>query len=414
MEAIAVTHRGAEELCAKEVKALLDCPSKTEASVVLFNTEKLDLCKFTYKSQSSIYVGALLEKFTFKNSEDFEKKSAALKFKLKNWLKKDKTFAVRCENHNELLSSQEIEAQFGELIIEASKKELDFAPKANLNNPDIPFFVYVIENSCYLFIDFAGFDLSSRDYKIYTMSNSIKGTLGYCLVDISGLKDGENLLDLMTNSGVVAIEAAFFLSKTPHNLFRKKNFAFLRIFSEIETFDTLFEKWDKPKEISSKITAADSSFQYVNAAQKNAKIAGINKLIDFSRLDLEWLDIKFDKDSVDRVIAHLPDVSKRKTESEIKKIYQEFFYQLEFVVKSSGSITTLTTKTELLKAAAEKYKLKLASEKELWSGQQKYFALVFKKSEEKVVIIEKETEEKKLKLNLQKSNTYILRKNKPD
>ena len=46
--------------------------------------------------------------------------------------------------------------------------------------------------------------------------------------------------------------------------------------------------------------------KFVSFAKKNAKIAGVDKQINFSRCDLQNLDIKFKENEVDRIVTHLP------------------------------------------------------------------------------------------------------------
>ena len=62
-------------------------------------------------------------------------------------------------------------------------------------------------------------------------------------------------------------------------------------------------------------------FKYVDFLKKNAKIAGVDKHINFSRVELEWLDIKFKKESIDRIITN-PPISKN---ANLDKVYNEFF-----------------------------------------------------------------------------------------
>ena len=52
-------------------------------------------------------------------------------------------------------------------------------------------------------------------------------------------------------------------------------------------FDKFNSKFDKAN-----IFAFDSQFRHIDAAKKNSKIAGINKNINFSRTEIEWLDTK--------------------------------------------------------------------------------------------------------------------------
>ena len=114
--------------------------------------------------------------------------------------------------------------------------------------------------------------------------------------------------------------------------------------------------------------------KFVDYAKKNAKVAGVDKIINFSRVELEWLDLKFKKSSVDRIIT-VPPSSKS---SNLERIYNEFFYQSRYILKKDGSISVIARLPELLKRHAERHDFSVAKEKQIWSGQQKLMIVVFK------------------------------------
>jgi 23S rRNA G2445 N2-methylase RlmL len=110
-------------------------------------------------------------------------------------------------------------------------------------------------------------------------------------------------------------------------------------FNKIHDTDKLFSKIDAEilKE-TLKIYCFDKEFRYLNSAKKNAKIAGVDKDINFSRSDVEWMDTKLDKESVDKIITQPPQPTKNLDIKKLTKIYDEFFYQAEFVLKKKGRI----------------------------------------------------------------------------
>ena len=118
----------------------------------------------------------------------------------------------------------------------------------------------------------------------------------------------------------------------------------------------------------------------MSAAQKNAKIATVNKEIHFSRMEIEWLDTKFEEASVDKIVSQVPKISKHSNPKDIAKLYNEFFYQAKFILKNTGRICIITNKTEELKDAASKYGFKVAHEREIIHGKAVDKAIVFEKS----------------------------------
>ncbi|MFC1800819.1 Rossmann-like fold-containing protein, partial [Nanoarchaeota archaeon] len=146
------------------------------------------------------------------------------------------------------------------------------------------------------------------------------------------------------------------------------NFAFMKFVD----FD--FSAVDSLRKDVSGVLAYDSQMRNVESAKKNAKIAGVNKLITFSKMDAEWLDTKLDKKSVDKIVTNLPRIGKESIKF-ISKLYKEFFYQAEFILKDDGLIVCITNNTEVLKKYADEYKFKVKSENEILSGQLKIVVL---------------------------------------
>ena len=166
MKGLLITHKGMEDIAALEVRELIGKRPKTEQTCLIFDIREYeDLFKLCYKSQSAIGIYCLLHKFNYNNIiEDFKKNLE--KINLSEWLSKSTKFRVKCIKTQDNLSTPEIEKKLGELIIGRIKEKHGYKQKVNLDNPEIIIFVYLLQNKCYVGIDFAGFDLSRRSYKI--------------------------------------------------------------------------------------------------------------------------------------------------------------------------------------------------------------------------------------------------------
>jgi tRNA (guanine6-N2)-methyltransferase len=364
MKGLIITNKGIEDIAAKEVKELIKVDSSIGETVVTFDIKKMDdLCLLCYKAQSINKVMYLFDSFRIKKDvikqlEESIKKADFTQFK--------KSFALKCHrvgNHD--FSSQDIETELGGLIKDKIKK------KVNLDSPEIIFYIYINDKDCYFGVDFAGMDLSKRDYKIFTHPNSLKGTIAYSLVRISGFKDKQVILDPFCGSATIPIEAAFFISKQAINYYRKNKLQFTRFID----FD--FEKHEKTKKTTAKINAYDIQMRYVKASQKNAKIAGINKLINFSRIEAEWLDTKHKEKSIDKIITQPPSLSKYSDKEIIDKTYNELFYQAKYVLKDNGYIVVISN--DNLDDYAKKHGFKLKDKRDVWQGSVKILVWVFVK-----------------------------------
>ena len=383
MKGLAITEKGIEDIAALEVKELINTKAEIKDSCVVFNIENLpDLCTLCYKSQSVSRILFLFDYFKFNNDILKPANEKISKIDFSDWLGKNTSFAVRCIKirHNEL-STAEIEEKFGEFIITNIKKNKNYAQKVNLEEPDIAFLVYINDNSCYIGIDFHGFDLSKRSYKIFMHPASLKGTIAYALVRIAGFEKSDTLLDPFAGSGIISIEAALFASNFPVNYYNKEKFAFLKFkpFSNLD-FDKFFSKIDKKiSKDTLDITGYDNSMKFVQYAKKNAKIAGIDKQINFSRVDVEWLDIKFKKNSVDKIVTDVPALSKYSDRGAVEKSYKELFYQADYVLKKEGIVVILVHDLSQIRKFYEEYNFKIVEQRSIYSGKQELFVVKLKR-----------------------------------
>ena len=374
MKGFAITSKGIEDTASAEIKEMINSDCKIEDSCVIFDFKKFeDLCLLCYKSQAVDKIIYLIGNFEFKDfPKEFENFIGEADFG--EWIKKYKNFKVECTRigeHN--FKSVNAETQFAQSILKKYRNE---KLKFNLKEYEIIFFIYIVNGKCYVGIDFAGFEINKRVYKIFLHPGSLRGTIAYALIRESGFEKKDVMLDPFSRDGVIVIESAFFAADFPHNYYKKDKFAFLKFDLGIN-YEKFFRKIDANiKKSKAEIYSFDHMFKYVDYSRKNAKIAGVDKEINFSRVELEWLDIKFKKESVDRIITNLP-ASKN---ANLEKIYNEFFYQLDYILKKNGSIALISRIPELAKKYAEKHNFQAVKEKKVWSGEQMLNIMILKKN----------------------------------
>ena len=372
MRGFAIVSKGIEDIAALEIKELINTKCEVEQGCVIFEIGNIsDLCLLCYKSQSTDRILYLICSFEFNNFfNEFEK--FIDNSEINKWVKQYKTFKIECMRigtHN--FKSIDVESKIADYIQKKSEDNIRF----NIKDYEIIFLIYIVNNKAYFGIDFVGFELNKRSYKIFLHPNSLRGTIAYALIKESGFEKNDLMLDPFSRDGVIPIETAFYTSNFPHNYYKKDKFAFLKLKLGID-FEKFFKNTDKKiKKPKAKIYSYDHLFKYVDYSRKNAKIAGVDKLINFSRTELEWLDIKFKKESVDKIITNPPS---SKT-ANLYKVYNEFFYQCEYILKKESTIALITKMPEFVKKHAEKYNFIIYKEKEVWTGEQLLKIIVFKK-----------------------------------
>ncbi|MEK6876732.1 MAG: THUMP domain-containing protein [Nanoarchaeota archaeon] len=378
MKGFLTTHKGMEDIAAMEVKELIGSESLIDEACIVFGIKNYEeLFKLCYKSQSAIGIYYLLSEFDYKDIfDDFENNIGKIKFD--EWLGKNVQFRVKCtRNYEDDAASVETESKLGEIIIGHMQKKYSYKQKVDLEKPEIIVFFFLTKKRCFVSIDFAGFDLSKRSYKIFQHPADIKGTIAYSLIRIAGYGKNETMLDIFSGSGTIPIEAALFSSNFPVRHFDREKFIFLK-FKKFKDFDfnKLFRKLDREaSDNKPRIYNVDLSMKNINYAKKNSKIAGVDKKISFSRMDAEWLDTKFDKGKVDKIVAKMPN-------SKGNELYNEFFYQAEFILSDKGKIV-LMGNGELTEKYSSKHKFEISGKREIFSGKMKYNVFMLTKKEKK-------------------------------
>ncbi len=394
MKGIALCPRGLEDIASLEAKELIRAaPVSHDGCIVLEAKDAKALCSYAYLAQSASRVLLCLDTFSASSVAAIKKK--LLRESYKSYFKKKTSFKVECKRVGaHPFTSHEVAEEAGNAIITAVKKECGFIPKVSLESPDVTFFLYLRGKDAYFGIDLCGFNMGKRQDKIFSQSSSLRGTIAYGLVRLSGWKvdrkghGTELLVDCFSGAATIPIEAALYATGLSVHHFSKKDFLFHKYAWLKVDADKVLEQADKAfdTKMKAKIHALDSSFWAVKAGKKNEKIAGLKNAITFGKVDVEWLDTKFVKNEVMRIVAQPMSLSKRAKRADIEKVYKELFYQAEFALRPEGSIVLCARSAEsaeLLKKHAAANKFVVREERIVWQGNQELRVLVFGKSLER-------------------------------
>ncbi len=229
----------------------------------------------------------------------------------------------------------------------------------DLEDPAYTVFVQVSSHSL-AGIDLFG-DLSKRYYRIFTNARSVKGTLVASILEY--YPPTGNLLDPFGNTGELAIEAALRATNTSPRKYEKHLSASL--------LDDAKGSWtDEPVKPEHKIWCYDSQLGNLRSCKKNAKLAGVSDAISFSKMDAEWMDVKFKENDLSLIVTVAPAVTKRNPSD---KHLEELCYQAEYVLANTeGKLVVCCLNPETAHALAKHaktYKLRLLSERIIYSGQ---------------------------------------------
>jgi putative N6-adenine-specific DNA methylase len=374
-KAVAIPAKGFADVCAKEAKEILNVETEISNGVVVFTSDLVEICKYIYRAHTPKKVLMYVT-----DADAGPTLIAALREKIKQTglpITKNSSFLLRAHIEDFRVERQELEVEIGGDIAELSGAKVDF------KNPDVTFYAHEQEGKCWLGIDLSGEDLGKRDFRIFLGPQALKGHIAASLIKLAEFDSSKVLLDLFCRNGIIPIEAALMvLNCSPHR-FGKEKFLFRKLpMLEDKDWDEILSKIDEECDPNAKasVIAMDPQFASISASKKNAKIAGANKPITFSRTDLQFLDAKFGEHAIDCLVTLTPQIRQGTPEEKVDKILKEFFYQAEFVMKKTGRMVLITqTAEDYLKKYAEDYKFKMQEERVIWQGNAEFSVMVFER-----------------------------------
>jgi 23S rRNA G2445 N2-methylase RlmL len=363
MKGLVICNKGIEDVAVQEVEEIIDEVGVVNDNVVIFDADVEKLAKLTYLARSIRRTMMLLGRATIsKKYDDLIPLITQLVKQIdsEEWME-GKTFKVLCErigDHD--FSSQDVAEKVGELLLKKHKCNVA------MEDPIIKIYVFINQYQMYLGVDFAGFDLSKREYKLFSIGSSLNGALAYALLRIAKLKHNEVLLDPFCGPGIIPIEAGLYLKNISTNYYRKDKLWFTR-FLKINP-----SKFDKKFEPEAKVIAYDKLMNFMQATRKNSQIAGISKYLDVSKVDIEWLDTKLNQGQIDKIVTKMPSLTKNTNDKDIEKIYREFFHQADFILDEKGKIIFVIQNDQFFKEClakiSEMKKFEISKERDVMQG----------------------------------------------
>lgn len=316
---IGVTITGVEDIAVLELKELNAKAEQVAPGRVKFSVK--DIKEIDNFNKSLIRIYELLGEGECDSVEDIVKVANQIKYSFEG------NFKAKCTRKGEHdFQSKEVEQFVGEAIYEKGFE-------VDLKNPKNLILIDIIDNKFFIGLLINKKDYHKREYKVKPHHHGINACLAYSMMRLANYSKDKVLLDPFCKDGVLAIETAMFATNLPR------------------TFEA------NSSEIKTKIYAIDEQMGNVRSAETNSKLADVNKLITFSRLPLDDLDKKLKENEVDCIVTLLPSPSKTFSEKRSLKIYEELFYQMDYIMKKNFVGVFLLYDSKLFKKK-NKYKIK--------------------------------------------------------
>ncbi len=284
MRCIAKTLYGLEPVAEQELKAFGIQNMQRMNRAFAFDCDLEQLYRINLGARSILRV--LVKVSSFKAHNDRHLYSQASKVNWEKYLGVEQSFAIDATvNGKRFRHSRYAALKVKDAIVDQFRKKFDQRPNVNTDAPDVRINLHISETDVTLSIDSSGESLEKRGYRTESNAAPMSECLAAGMLLLSGW-DGKNpLLDAMTGSGTLAIEAALLASNTPPSLHRPFGFQSWdnydkALFNRIE-----LELRNGITEITTRIVARDADIDAIRIAKRNARRAGLVDQITFEQKD---------------------------------------------------------------------------------------------------------------------------------
>src|SRR6201996_8452239 len=197
-------------------------------------------------------------------------------------------FSVTSNVNNEhILTPLYANVKVKDAIVDRIKAKKGLRPNSGADQNKTVIHLYWQDDQAEVFLDTSGETLTKHSYRKIPGKAPMLEALSASTITATNWDKNSTFINPMCGSGTLAIEAALLATDKSPGFFRM-NYGFMHIMGyEEEVFFTERRKLkDKgKKQLGFKIIATDISEDAVDIAQKNAKTAGVEHLIDFAVCD---------------------------------------------------------------------------------------------------------------------------------
>jgi len=197
-------------------------------------------------------------------------------------------FSVTSNVNNEhILTPLYANVKVKDAIVDRIKDKKGIRPNSGAEQNKTVVHLYWQDDQAEIFLDTSGETLAKHSYRKIPGKAPMLEALAAATVMATNWDKNSTFINPMCGSGTLAIEAALLATDKCPGLFRM-NYGFMHLMGyEEEVFFVERRKLkDKAKkQLNFKIIATDLSADAVDIAQKNAKTAGVEHLIDFNVCD---------------------------------------------------------------------------------------------------------------------------------
>jgi putative N6-adenine-specific DNA methylase len=278
--------RGLEALLANELKASNAKDIKPTDGGVAFAGE-LSVC-YHANLHSRIATRILMQVGRGQYATEDDLYQAAYKLNWPNWFDVKHDFMVKVTGVKCPLKSLEFATlRIKDAVCDKFRQVVDSRPYIDTKNPAVRIHAYLTADSYVYYVDTSGDALYQRGNRKASIEAPLRENLAAGILQLSGWKVGQPLLDPMCGSGTFLLEAAMMALNIAPGL--KRSFGF----EKLKNFES--DTWKKIKNtalknakpaIFQKIYGSDSDLRAVRVARQNLSEAGLLEAVQLTQVDI--------------------------------------------------------------------------------------------------------------------------------
>jgi putative N6-adenine-specific DNA methylase len=357
LDAFIITALGVEQITAAELIDLGIEPAEIERGGILFRGSLDDIQSANLRLRTATRIIVRIAAFHASTFAELERR--AKKIEWERWLpvSGDVKFRVTCRKsrlyHSDAVAERLMNAaakRCAGLSFEVAAKEED---ESSAEAPAQLFVVRVAHDEVSISADSSGELLHRRGYRPESTRASLRETLAAAMLLASGWKRGTPLLDPLSGSGTIPIEAALIARDIAPGIAR--SFAFERW----PSFDAArwrekvaFARKRELKGSAAPIVGGDRDAGAIEIAQRNAERAGVGGDVSFHRRSLaESLDAFAENSTgVGAIITNPPYGMRVSTGADLSNLYGMLGTRAE---KNGWLLGVLTSDEKLARQSAQ-------------------------------------------------------------
>ena len=284
-ELIAKTFQGLEEVLAQELIELGANDVQIGRRMVSFSGDQEMMYRANFCLRTAVRVLKPISHFRARNADDVYK--AVKEIEWNEFLDLDTSFVVDTTVYStEFRNSKFVAYKVKDAIVDYFMEREGKRPNISVSNPDLRLNIHIAEESCTLSLDSSGESLHLRGYRTATVDAPINEVLAAALIKMSGWKFDCDLIDPFCGSGTILVEAALMARNIYPGVFRRKfGFENWKDFNP-ELLRSIFDDDSNERTFEHRIIGADINLRAVEAAQANAKAAGVADLITVEQREI--------------------------------------------------------------------------------------------------------------------------------